>query len=363
MATNNVGITILEVAKRIREINEGKNKKAYPIPDSDTIYRKHMADLVKNQDELMHYLRILVEAHYLFDIHIVEPDDTLMIDGVYGYITADVVILRNLKEMAAQELEAAYEQQYYRRKQAGTVLRELLPQARNFNNTQLGRALNVSLMIEQFEHIMLSAMNEYSDGWRRRKLEELLPELKGQSLPVSESEEEPGGGDAFVGSGGSAPPVEGDMPVGGDPQAPSGAEGVLGPDFAAGEESSFSSAATESSQAGSMRAADSSELNKIQEMDRSGRWGDAVDRFGVQFLLRIHFRKYEFDKVRWLIRSNKIAREEDLRYVRDTIRTMEGRFDQDPHLLRFQKEMGDVKRMAQMRLNQIFQMKKNLGRD
>ena len=108
------------------------------------------------------------------------------------------------------------------------------------------------------------------------------------------------------------------------------------------------------------RPIDSAELNQIQEMDRSGQWGKAVDRYGVQFLLRIHFRKYEFEKVRWLLRTGKVAREEDVRFIRDTIRTMEGRVNVDLKLGRFLKDMADIRRIAQMKLNSIHQVKKKL---
>ena len=109
------------------------------------------------------------------------------------------------------------------------------------------------------------------------------------------------------------------------------------------------------------RAVDSSELTKLEEMNRSGKWGEAVDRFGVQFLVRVHLRKYEFKQVRQLIRAQRIAREEDLRFVRDTLRTMEQRFDVDPRLIEFRTDMTELRRMAQMRLNKIVMLKKELS--
>lgn len=314
----------MEIVKRIREVNEGKKYRDHPLPTSDIIYKKYLADIVNSPDKIPEYLRWLADAHYLFIITMVEPDERLMIDGVYGYVAADPVLVRNLREVAYRDLEAAYEQQFYRRKQALVVTRELLPQVRTFNNTHLGRSLNFAIMLQQYEHVLLNALNEYSDAWRRRKLEELVPELAGED-------------GVFPESAPSTPMYEADPLA-----AP--------PDYDG-----------EGDSASPQRAVDSGELAKVQEMDRSGRWGDAVDKYGVQFLVRIHFRKYEFDRVRWLMRTNKIAREEDLRFVRDTVRLMESRFEEDTKLPKYARELAELKRLAQMKLNQIFLVKKKMG--
>lgn len=303
------GQTILELAKRVREINEGKTQRDHPLPVSDTMYRKYVSDIVSSPEEMREFLRILTAAHYVFTITMVEPDDNLMIDGVYGYATADPAILRKLREQAFTDLESAYEQQFYRRKAPNTIIRELLPQARNFNNTHLGRTLNVAVMLQQYENLLAQSMAEYSDVWRRRRLEQLIPELQGVGLESDEFDPPP-----------EAPP--------------------------AGKAN---------------RATDSAELDRIQTMDESGSWGEAVRKYGVPFLLRIHFRKYEFERVRWLIRTHKVAREEDLRFIRDTVRGMEQRVDIDPRLARYTREMSELRRACQIRLNQIHQVRKDLG--
>lgn len=317
--SQSVGTTLMEIVKRIRDVNHGT--KDYPIPASDTMYRKHMGDIVKDEKQLLEYLKVLAEAHYLFEISMVEPDDTLMISGIDGYVVADIPSLKVLRERADNDLETVYEQQFYRRRQVTTIVRELLPQARNFNNTDLGRALNIAVMLQQFEQLLTTTFAEYTDTWKRRKLEELVPDLGLQDEPVD---------------GGGGAPIE-------DPAAPPG----MDDDHLDHPPDSHPK-----------RAVDSGELARIQEMDRSGNWGNAVDRYGVQFLLRIHFRKYEFDKVKWLLRTGKVAREEDLRFVRNTIRTMEERTHLDMKLLKFDKEMAEVKRIAQMKLNQIHQVRK-----
>lgn len=345
----------MEIVGKVRDLNLNE-KKDYPIPVSDTMFRKYFAPIVSSEEQLKEFLHILVEAHYLFPLTIVEPDDTLMISGAEGYVVTDIAALKNLRAKTEEDLEIAYEQQMYRRKQAATIMRELLPQARNYNNTPLGRSLNVAVMLSQFEQVLISGFAEYTDGWKRNKLQELVPDIDVAALGAEAGSAPPGA---------SADPLAFD--AGGEESEVAGSDldepessGIGAGDPYGGAPTEMDPAADLDAPPAPNRAIDSAELSQIQEMDRSGQWGKAVDRYGVQFLLRIHFRKYEFEKVRWLLRTGKVAREEDVRFIRDTIRTMEGRVSVDLKLGRFMKDMADIRRIAQMKLNSIHQVKKNL---
>lgn len=300
---------MLEIASRIRE----KNLSSGPdyIPSSDSAHKKLFASIVDTDETFVYYMRMLKDAHYIFVIKLVEPDDKLMIQGIDGYISAEVSVIAKMKERSFHELEAAYEHQFYKRKPASSLTRELLTEVRRYNNTPLGRALNLSIMLQQYEQIMASQFSEFTDSWKKNKLQGLVPNSGG---PVAGPE-----------------PHEEDL-------------------------SEFSG--MQIKEPGSKRAVDSREIASIEAMDRSGKWGEAVSKFGTEFLLRIHFRKYEFEKVKYLIRTKKIAAETDLRYIRDTIRKMEERTGIDPALLKYKQQMSDVKRAAQMRLNEIIIAKK-----
>jgi len=251
------------------------------------------------------YLRILSEAHYLFTIRLVEPDDRLLIHGLETYVSAEIPVLAKLKEVAYSELELAYEGQYYKRKQASQIVREMIGTARQFNNTPMGKSLNLSMMLQQYEQFMATRFVEFSETWKANKLQELLPELASEPRPVLNT-------------------------------------------------------ATDA-QTTARRAADSEHVARIEEMNRSGKWGEAVTKFGVEFLVRVHLRKYEFDRVRQLIKQHKIASEKDLRFVRDTIKIMEGRLEQDPTLRNHLDDMTELRRLAQLRMNQIILAKKEAG--
>lgn len=302
----------LQIVDRIRESNNLSGEQA--VPTSDTIYRKLLHSLSIPEPKIRFYLKALAEAHYLFAIRLVEADPKSGVDHIDGYIVAELPILIRMKDVAFKELEAAYEHQFYRRKQAAVICREIVGDARRFNNTPIGRLLNLCVMVQQYEHLMASVFHEFSDVWKRRKLADILtaegdPEALNMKFEATPGIEEGPPDAAFPGT-----PTDSVRP---------------------------------------QRAVDSAEYVKLQQMRKDGAWGEAVDKFGAQFLVRIHFRKYEFEQVKALIKQRRIAYEEDLRYVRDTIRIMEDRFHEDPQLLKYRNQMADLRRLAQLRMNEL----------
>lgn len=285
---------LMEIVQRIRTVNE--EGKRGSIPGSDTIYRKHLSDLVEDEERMRFYLRLLTEAHYIFTVHLVEPDERLLIHGLDGYIVCDISVVMRLKEMAYSELELAYEGQYYRRKQGTQIVRELIGNARQFNNTPLGKALNLGMMLQQFEQFLANRFSEFSEGWKYQKLVSIFPDVLNEDRS----------------SASSAQPAQ-----------------------------------------SSRRAADSDHARHVVEMDSTGKWGQAVSKFGVEFLVRIHLRKYEFDRVKQLIKQHKITDEKDLRFIRDSLRKMESRLEEDPGLKPHVEAMTELRRLAQLRMNQV----------
>ena len=312
----NLKQTLQEILGRIRDTNLHKDKD--PIPTSDMIHRRLCGDIEPNEQRLKAYLRLLSDAHYIFIVKIVEADERLKVAGVDGYVACEVQILAKLREIAAKNLERTYASQMYQRKQAAQIVKELVPQARQFNNTPLGNYLNVSVMLQQYEHFVATSFAEFTETWKNSKLDELLRSLDPGALP-------------------DATPDQADLSP--DPDSDGGA-------------SAAAALATP------VRAIDHEELARIEEMDRSGNWGEAVDKFGVEFLLRIHFRKYEFEKVRILVRQRKIAREEDLRYIRETLAKLESRMSIDPGLVKYRAAIGELRRAVQTRITEIFNLKK-----
>ena len=298
--------TLLEIMSRIKDANV--NNKKMMIPTSDLIYKRLCSDLCEDENQMNSSLKLLQESHYIFIVKIVETDENLMISGVDGFVACEIPILTKIREKYARELELAYSSQFYERKQAAVIIRDLIGTVRKYNNTPLGNALNISVMVQQYEHFMSKNFSEFSDTWKDNKLTEILSGLgRGEST-----------NEMF--------------------------EHSVGDSHSASDQID--------------RAIDNALYNELEEMDVRGKWGQAVSKFGVEFMLRIHFRKFEFDKVKILINQKKVAREKDLKFIRDTMRIMENRTKKDSKLRTYMNQMLDLRRLAQLKLNTLYAAKK-----
>ena len=293
-----------DIVEHIRKVN--KSKDGPRIPTSDELVRQLSAEYALEPDTIRYYLRVLSDAHYIITIHIVEADERLMIAGTNGYVVAEQSLLDEVRSYSYRILEQTYEAQFYRRKQATLIIREMMTDIKRYNNTPLGKTLNAALMLQQYESVIESHEGEFTDQWKSSRLAELVPGLHHDPNQAAMAPTLTGADDAFI-------PAEGE----------------------------------------SHRAVDSELYRNLEKMDLSGSWGKAVNKYGVNFLLRIHLRKYEFDRIRKLIKQKKVARYEDLRFVRDSLRKMEDRKFDDPMLQYYQNDMTELRRLAQIKLNQI----------
>ncbi|GIX43158.1 MAG: hypothetical protein KatS3mg129_2891 [Leptospiraceae bacterium] len=166
--------TLLKIRDRIKDIN----LKIYedPIPTSDIIFRKHLNDLVYSEDMALYYIKLLNESNFLFIIHIVEPDTILKIPGIYGYVVAELEIIEKLLSVYNKKLEKVYEIEKRKLAGAETIIRELMPKVKELNNTNLGKVLNICLMLDQFTRIIREKPDHFKDDYRIGKLKQLIPE-------------------------------------------------------------------------------------------------------------------------------------------------------------------------------------------
>jgi len=324
---------LMEIVEKIRHANLEDIEE--PIPKSDLIHRKLLADIGEPPDRILYYLRLLVDAHYLFSFKYTEANERSHAAPIYGYVIAEHNVVSLVRNKLFGEIENLYESQFYQRKGPTTIVREIMGGGDQYRNTPIGHAVNATVMMQQYENLLKELAADYTDQWRIARLNQLLDEaVEKRQAPEAAPE-----------TVSSAPP----------PPA------ATVPDEAPGDEIYTFANGEESASAPSVRATDSQYVSDIETMNRSGKWGDAVDQFGVQFLLRIHFRKYEFDKVIQLIKMRRIALEKDLRYIRDVMRTLETRMKDDIQLQGHRQRIKDLRRLAQVKLNLIWTERKKNG--
>ncbi|MCB1321100.1 MAG: hypothetical protein KDK34_12650 [Leptospiraceae bacterium] len=330
--------TALELLERIRKLNESETED--PLPTSEDLYRHHAADFINSEERMRSLLAALAAAHSVFTVHLVEPDEEHDVDGVFGYIVADIGLVRKLESHANRKLESLYEQQFYKRKSAAGICRELLPQARMYNNTPLGRALNLSIMTQQYIHLLTEDAMQYTDSWKIKRLKEELGETDSVSADPDDTQaaiaDDMDTGVPTTAQQTGAPLIDSGLDLDDNPNDNADRFTSM-----PGEEDHRRALDESTARPGPTRVDD----------DRSS-WGKAVRKYGVNFLLRMHLRRNEFEKISWLIKTGRITNPGDLRFIRDTAREMETRSQTDMALQPFKNDLIDLRRNAQRKLSQ-----------
>ncbi|MCC5813431.1 MAG: hypothetical protein JJT78_01625 [Leptospira sp.] len=281
----------LELAEMIKDINASGRDGRERIPNTETHMKEWCAHFAMEETAIRKILTELKDAHYIFVINIVVPDTNLFLPGTDSFVYAESSLLNDLKRYSELRLEKTYESTFYKKKSPFQIIKELFPKAKEYNNTPMGKALNEAVMIEEFSRVLANSAVEYTDSWKKNKIKDIY----------SEADEE-------------VPSLEEEL-----------------------EQKS--------------RAIDQLPKEKDNSENPNSQWSKVTNSFPIEFLLRIHFRKYEFDTVKKLIQTGKIKDEENLKYIRDTLQTMESRTSQDTILKRHLNEMIELRRITQGKLN------------
>lgn len=308
--------TLQEILRRLESLNKEIHES--PIPTSDDFRKRYLSDLVNSDDELSFYLKQLEDSHYIFVITIVEPIPSAAVPGTFGYVIAHSEIIQPLLTEYYTRLEHVYQAQIKKTKGAQTIVRELLPEIKQLASTPLGKTLNIAIMLDQFLRLMAEKPDEYTDYWKQVM-------LKRQSTSIAD-------------------------------------ESSIELQSIAGFEIEDTNIDTQTPQPAKVirRAIDTPEYQELSKMDLSGSWGKAVEKYGVTFLIRVHLRKMELDILRRLIQRKQIARQEDLKYLRDSLRVMVERFQLERQPESKIAAVRELNRVVQIQLNQFTLLQKQI---
>ena len=391
---------LLTIVGKIKEYHSANAED--PIPTSDIMLRKVLGGMGLTRGELDNYLQLLVDAHYLFILRIVEADEAVGESELNGYVYADLSLVNDMGRFYDKKLESLYEYEKYRRKDALSIIKELVPQIRIYKHTAMGKVLNVGVMLKQYQHVMGENYWRYKDNKRSAFLLEVIQE--NSHLFQTNSEDGEAGAPEEVSSGETEtgldkkPLPEAELSSGEVSNLESAPE-IAAPEKKAEQEDSHEEIsdinaanaaptlplppllseaegevtgerhtpapwkgepaaqiqAHESANTtqGCERALDTDEYKRLQQMNLAGKWGAAVSAYGVQFLLRVHLRKYEFHVIRRLIVVRGVAREEDLAYIKTSVETMMRNIDKDPGLRNHIDEMQELYNLTLQRLSNL----------
>jgi hypothetical protein len=119
-------------------------------------------------------LKYLSDASMLFSFTIVEEDRKNKIKKMDSHLVAEGPIISELKNIYSKELAKLFTHEHTIKYTADNVVREYIPSALKYNNTEIGKIGNIAVMTTHYEIIFERNILNYSKVNIEKKLKDVL---------------------------------------------------------------------------------------------------------------------------------------------------------------------------------------------
>ncbi|OQA96478.1 MAG: hypothetical protein BWY23_02023 [Spirochaetes bacterium ADurb.Bin218] len=286
------------VFKRILFYNQKNNTDA--IPHSDLFAREISSLYGISKKELDIILNILKESHKIFIMEIAKEDPGKNLEKISGYVDADLFTIQRLREVFFDALSNEYERQYNSKKTANVIIKELIPKLMYINHTPIGKLLNKTIMLDEYQRHIENNYREFTEEWKEENYkiqlsinEKLLLNLKKNNKKPTEAEE-----------------------------------------------------AAQIEEEKNKRAVDSELHKKYEKSEEDYSLDKMIQIYGVDFFLRVNLRKYNFAIIEKAIDSHILHRKQDLSLLREMLKNMRFNFENDPEIANHMDELMSLDRKA-----------------
>ncbi|MFW6367021.1 MAG: hypothetical protein ACOC2H_11180 [Spirochaetota bacterium] len=290
---------IESVYRQIETRNYSSNPQA--IIHSDELLSIMSAQMGVSKDTIHQIIQILIDAHKILHIEITSRDDVRGIDTVYGYVISDLNIIRELKNFFEKQLMIGYEQQYRKAKGVSAIIKELFPQIRSLNTTEIGQILNKAVILSEYEKMLSKDFSEFTHEWTERKIAELGTELGFRwTSDIPEINEE----FSFASI---------------DNEGVRTADDII--------------------QTDSKRAVDTTEYQDYTDKKNKYPIKRILNIYGIEFFCKIQFRRYEFKYIKQLVDDRQISQKGDLSKIKDMLSQVKRNIYKDNRLQDYRNDI------------------------
>lgn len=292
---------LINLVERINNYQVQKSND--PIPTVEEIYNIIAYASFDNIDEVKQAVALLVKSGYLFRIQTLDSNKKL----ADGFVVSSPGALMTVRSFVSKELERQYLTSMKVVKSADNII---LASEEEFldKNPRALRYIKTYQRIKEYAAKVASGDYRYSKAGCLNSLSRLLDGEESIDLSAEEAVEE--------------------------------------------------KSAKQHSRA--VDAIDQEQYGRIRERLA---WSDATRIFDPQFLMRIHFRKYEFKMVFRLIYEGKVKEKKDLAYIEATLTKMEGNVEKDPKLKDHLKEIQELKKLVSEQISKQQQGHRKVNTD
>ena len=283
------------IYNEIRERNSAASYQPVPLSDEFTKYLADKYDLIPFT--VPRLFKILVNSHRIFSFNVAEEDLPKKILKIEGYVVAEGVIIKKLKEYYEDELIRLYSIEYNKKLSAESAIRDFIPLMGKLNNTQIGRTGNMAVMLGQIEIRYERNILEYSSKWQEKQMQLELAGCEPVSYFIIDKEE---GKEKNKKEKVSRPVLK-----------------------------------------------KNSEPQNISDFEKYSR-GNPIEKtltvYGAEFYARVCFRDYKFSIIQGLIEKGMIKDRDDLLNIKKLLQKERSNADQDIKLQSFARDINNLEK-------------------
>jgi len=303
MSNNIVNEVFQEIKKRNMDVGPDS------IPHSDEFF-KYASGILGIENELIKkIIKILINAHQIFSLKIVQEDTTHDIPEIEGYVVANLFLLRKLKNFFENELVILYEDEYKQRFMVRRVIKEIFPRLNMLNNTQIGEVANKAIMLDEYEGLMEKEYEQYNENWQKSQLKIEIAKAK--------------------------------LPAEIERKGNRSEKGIDKADI----DKNIGEKQGKSKTVVSGRAVDSNKYNEFIEKSNNYPIDKILKIYGIDFFLRINLRNYKFTLITELIEKGKIKERPDLIRLKNMLKKIKLNLDKDKKLAKYYNDIYELERV------------------
>ena len=291
------------VFKSIVRINLSEAKDA--IPDSVTFSRLMFSQHGVNEEILPEIIRLLSDSHKIFVFEIQRDTPGMRAEKIEGYVDADITTIRKLITTYGKVLVNYYADKYRKEALPQTIVKELMANMSSVMNTEIGIITNKFIMLNEYEKLLQKQYNEYTEEWKEAKLEELIKQQYEQVNKPAPSKTEDNN------------------------------ENVNTEELAAKSEI-----------VEEVRAIDTPEYSEYEQKKNSMPVEKLLSIYGINFFIRVNFRKYDFTTIEKMVKSKIINRKSELQTVKRMIEAVKSNVAVDKNLSNHIMEIYRLERVV-----------------
>ena len=290
------------VFKTIMRTNLGETKDS--IPNSVTFSRLMSSQYGIDDETFFEIISILNESHkiFIFEIQRSTTDSSIKIEG---YIDADVVTIRKLITTYGKILIRSYKDKHGKEISAQSIIKELMANISSMVNSEMGMVANKFIMLNEYEKLIQKQYQEYTEEWKEKKLIEILAQRETSKKRSIADEIE----------------------------ITNNIEDV--------------SKQTKNEE---KRTVNTPEYEEYDHKKNNIPVEKLLNIYGIEFFLRVHFRKYDFVLVEKMVKTRVINRKNELMILKKMLETVKSHIHFDKNLPNHIMEVYCLERVVNQRL-------------